>query len=150
MKGGVMLWKSLVRSILEYGCEIWGKEQWLEGEQVQADMAKKILRCSTMSTREALLGDLGWWTLQGRRNYKKRLYWFHVNTLDDSRLIKRVYLVSRSHASSWAETIHKMLDMYGRTHLWDDHALYSILMVMAIVKRSRLKHVQKTIAVPEV
>jgi hypothetical protein len=55
VEGGVMLWKSLVRSILEYGAAIWGKEQWPEGEQVQAEMARKILRCSSKSKREALL-----------------------------------------------------------------------------------------------
>ena len=82
VKGSVMLWESLVRFILELTVG-WGKEQWPEGEQVQADMAKKILRCSGMSKREALLGDLGWWTLQGRRNLKKLLYWFHINTLDN-------------------------------------------------------------------
>ncbi len=60
VKGSIQLWKALVRSILEYGCEIWGKEKWLEGEKVQVDMARRILKCSSMTTKEALLGDLGW------------------------------------------------------------------------------------------
>ena len=122
---GVMLWQALVRSGLEYGCVVWGKEQWLEGEQVQADMAKKILRCSTMSTREALLGDLGWWSLQGRRNLKKLIYWFHLATLDNSNLVRRVYLVTKQQGkkSSWAHIIHGLLDKYGLSRLWDDYEL---------------------------
>ena len=122
LQGGVMLWQSLVRTILEYSCVIWGKEFWPEGEQVQADMAKKILKCSGMSKREAVLGDLGWWTLQGRRNFIKLKYWFHIHTLDQSCLVKRVYLVSRSEAkpSSWAKTIHKLLVLYGLVRFWDN------------------------------
>src|SRR5690348_14417325 len=51
VKGAINLWEALVRSILEYGSEVWGKEKWLDGEQVQVDMAKRILRCSTMTQR---------------------------------------------------------------------------------------------------
>ena len=89
VSGSINLWQALVRSILEYGSEIWGKGKWVQGEQVQADMAKRILRCSTMTQKEAMLGDLGWCSLQARRNLKKLVYWFHIVTLDNKRLLKK-------------------------------------------------------------
>ena len=54
--------------MLEYGCQVWGKDKWPEGEKVQTDMAKRLLRCSDKTCHEAIRGDLGLWTLQGRRN----------------------------------------------------------------------------------
>jgi len=95
VKSSISLWQAVVRSTLDYGSQIWGKEKWLEGEQVQANMAIRILRCSSMTTREAMYGELGWWTLQSRRNFNKLMYWFHVVTMDDSRLVKKVYIVTQ-------------------------------------------------------
>ena len=51
-----------------YGCVVWGKDKWPEGEKIQFDMAKRILSCSSTTTREALLGELGWWSLHTRRD----------------------------------------------------------------------------------
>ena len=55
VKSCINLWQALVRSNLEYGSAIWGKDKWLEGEQIQADMAKRILRCSSKTQREAIM-----------------------------------------------------------------------------------------------
>src|SRR5689334_4582211 len=51
-KGPLNLYQGLVRSVLEYGSQIWGKEKWAQGEQVQVEMGIRVLQCSTMSTRE--------------------------------------------------------------------------------------------------
>ena len=88
VKGAINVWEALVRSHLEYAGVVW-KETWRdkrEFEQIQADMAKRILRCSPFTTREAMYGDLGWWTLEGRRNYKKLVFWYNLMTLGDERL----------------------------------------------------------------
>ena len=61
VKACINLYQALVRSVLEYGCVIWGDEEWEEGERVQREMARRILRCNGKTTNEAVLGELGWW-----------------------------------------------------------------------------------------
>ena len=101
------LWEALVRSNLEYGSELWGFDKWPQGEQVQITMAKRILRCFTKATNEAVLGDLGLWSRQGRRNLKKLIYWRKILFLPDSKLVKQAYLFSKSSnkKSNWANGI---------------------------------------------
>ena len=122
VKSSISLWQAVVRSTLDYGSQIWGKEKWLEGEQVQANIAIRILRCSSMTTREAMYGELGWWTLQSRRNFNKLMYWFHVVTMDDSRLVKKVYIVTQriGKDTSWARIVKGILGKYGLDYLWED------------------------------
>src|SRR6185503_15826182 len=66
VKGSINLYEALIRSVLEYGSEIWGNEEWKEGERVQYEMARRILRCNGKTTNEAVLGELGWWRLKTR------------------------------------------------------------------------------------
>ena len=99
-----------------------GKGKWLVGEQVQLNMGKKILRCTLHTSNEAIYGDLGWWSLEARRNYKKLVYWYHLETLENNRITKRVYLLSKNNNKStgWADTIHKILSLYGLQRLYDN------------------------------
>ena len=48
-----------------------------------------------MTSKPALIGELGLMSLYGRRNYKKLSYWFHIINLPDSSLLKYVYLESQ-------------------------------------------------------
>ena len=85
-------------------------------------MGKKLLHCKLHTTNEAVYGDLGWWSLEARRNYKKLVYFYHLEMLDNNRIIKRVYLISKNHnkSISWAGTIHKILSLYGLQRLYDN------------------------------
>ena len=64
----VNLWEVLVRSILEYGSEVWGGGPWEEAEKLQREIAKVILKVPIRTANEAVLGDLGWWELKARRD----------------------------------------------------------------------------------
>ena len=56
VKTAEMLWKALVRSVLEYGCEIWGEGAFSDLEKIQIEMGRKILRCNSTLTNEVVLG----------------------------------------------------------------------------------------------
>jgi hypothetical protein len=126
MKASLNLWESLVRSNLEYACEVWGKEVWKEGEAVQMDMGRRLLRCSSMTTKQAIQGELGLWSLQGRRDFKKLMYWMKLVLMDDNRLAKHVYKVSKNmctkRKANWASTIRNILGKYELKHLWSDES----------------------------
>lgn len=62
-----IIWTSLVRSILEYGCEIWGEKRREEIEKIQIEMGKRILRCGSRTSEEVVRGELGWERMKARR-----------------------------------------------------------------------------------
>ena len=122
IKASLNLWETLVRCQLEYGAEIWGKVKWNEAGTVQMDMCRRILRCPSRTTKLALQGDLGLWSLHGRRDFKKLSWWINVITLDSSRLVKQMYKHSKDFGkkSTWTGMIKGILDKYGLTFLWQD------------------------------
>ena len=71
IQAGINLYNALVRSILDYGSEILGYEHWEDGEKIQRTFGKRLLRCSSKTTNEAVLGELGWWRLRTVRDFKK-------------------------------------------------------------------------------
>ena len=71
----VRAWQALVRPVLEYGAIVWGDVKWEQAERVQREMGKMILRCSSKMANEVVLGELGWWTLKGRRDFLTLNYW---------------------------------------------------------------------------
>jgi len=96
VRAAVNLWGGLVRSQLEYGSEIWGGDDaWLDGEQIQHEMARRILRCHSQTARAAMMGDLGWWRLRARRDQRRLLYWGDLVRMPADRFTKMVYLERR-------------------------------------------------------
>ena len=124
VKATINLWESLVRSQLEFAAEILGKEIWAEAETVQMDMCRRVLRCPSKTNKRAMQGDLGLWTLQARRDLKKLLWWMNIQTMDDSRLVKQAYSMSKqaweTHRTNWSSTIKKIFHKYGLDALWGD------------------------------
>jgi hypothetical protein len=117
------VWKALVRPALEYGAEVWGAVQWEEAEKVQREMAKMILRCSTMMANEVVLGELGWWTMKGRRDLLRLKYWGRIVGMADSRLVKQVYVESRKRQeggkqSKWCADTKALLEGLGMEGAW--------------------------------
>ena len=94
VKGGIKLYQALVRSILEFSAEVWGFDAFPEAERLQYEMCRRILRCGYMTTKEVLLGELGFWLLSARRELKKFLFWFRLLTAPNTRILKQAYLMS--------------------------------------------------------
>ena len=84
----VRVWQTLVRPALEYGAVVWGECVWEEAERIQREMARMILKCSPKMTNEAVLGELGWWTLKGRRDLLRLKYYGKIVKMGEDRLVK--------------------------------------------------------------
>jgi len=99
---GVQLWHTLIRPTLEYGAEIWGHQKWEQAEALQRFAGKRILRCSKLTTDEAVLGELGWWTLKARRDMLRLRYWAMLVNMSLVRITKCVFVESkREFDSTW-------------------------------------------------
>jgi len=130
----VRVWQALVRPKLEYGTVVWGEVKWEEAEKIQKEMGRMILRCSTKMTNEVVLGELGWWTLKGRRDFLRLNYWGKiVGGMSPERLVYQVYHASRScydiasqnnHSrSKWCQNIHQLLTDIDMEDTWKKNTL---------------------------
>ena len=138
MRGGELAVQDCVR----VWTVVWGEVKWEEAEQVQREMGKMILRCSSKMTNEVVLGELGWWTLKGRRDFLTLNYWGKiVGGMSPKRLVSQVYHASRSqyddmtsqsnhsdhskhtnHTQSnnkWCKNIHSLLKSIGMEDTWN-------------------------------
>ena len=87
-----LLLLSVVRPSLEYGSEVW------EGNKSQTAAVllgggKRILGCSskTCTCNEAVRGDLGIDTLQGRRDKAKLKWWYKLVTMPEDMYPKKLF-----------------------------------------------------------
>ena len=102
IRGGYMrirlaniIWMSLVRSIVEYGCEVWGEKTYVDIENLQVQMGKKILRCSSRTNQEVVRGELGWENQKARYDELRLRYWGKIIRMTDDRVVKQVYKASK-------------------------------------------------------
>ena len=81
------------RSTLEYGSEVWeaNKTQETALESVMLAGAKRILGCSSKTCNEAVRGDMGLDTLQGRRDRNKLKWWYNLAALPGNRYPKKLF-----------------------------------------------------------
>ena len=105
---------------------------WLAGEKLQMEMGRRLLRCSSKTTLLAIQGDLGMWSLRGRRDLKKLVYWGNLMSLEDTRLCKLVYQESKrvhlqKKRGNWASMIKIILKKYNLIELWrDENKLFDL------------------------
>lgn len=85
----------MVRSVLEYGCEVWGEGEFPDFEKLQIMMGRKVLKCGPTMNEEVVRGELGWETLKGRRDELRLRYWGRLTQMRHNRLPRIVYTESR-------------------------------------------------------
>jgi hypothetical protein len=125
-KAATNVWYSLIRPVLEYGAEVaeYGRDgRWEEAEKVQRRMARRILGCATNTSNEAVLGELGWSSLEARRDELRLRYWGKMMRMKNERWTKRVYEKSRKEyekgSKNWCTHTHHLLQELGLEEEWN-------------------------------
>ena len=112
---------SVVRPTLEYGSEVWkgNKAQAAALESVMIGGAKSTLGCSSRTCNEAVRGDMGLDSLQGRRDKAKLKWWciIDLQALSDAIFFGLVLkIVAMSYEMSLCfGSIYPARTSYGRT-----------------------------------
>ena len=85
-----LLLLAVVRPTLEYGSEVWevNTSQAAALESVMLGGAKHMLGCSSRTCNEAVRGDMGLDTLQGRRDRNKLKLWYKLAAIPGNRYPK--------------------------------------------------------------
>ena len=83
----------VVRPTLEYGSEVWeaNKAQAAALEPVVLGGAKCILGCSSRACNEAVRGDMGLESLQGRRDKVKLKWWYKLACMEGDRYPHKLF-----------------------------------------------------------
>ena len=127
VKTGEKLWESMIRPVLEYATEVWGGGDWKEAEQIQNKVGRILLGLSKYTSGEVARGELGWLSLKARRSFKQLLFWGKLVTMDNSRLVKQVYLECRKHTEnlkgSFCSSVKNTLLELKLGHLWVSEAV---------------------------
>jgi hypothetical protein len=129
-----IIWMSLVRSIIEYGCEIWGDGRFVDLEKLQIAMGKRILRCGSRMTEEVVRGELGWERHVARRDEMRLRYWAKLVRMGDERIAKTIYKSSRRRleqeeeallplTKTWCKYTRDLLTELHLVEIWQTEAV---------------------------
>jgi hypothetical protein len=66
--------ETIVRPVLEYGAEV-DKGKWGESKKLQLMAGRMCLGVGREVADDVVNGELGWWTMEGRRRYLRLVYW---------------------------------------------------------------------------
>ena len=94
---GVQVYKTLVRSILEYGAEVTSLTPWKEAEQLQITMAKRILGVSTHTVNEACTGELGLMSMEARYQQLRVSFWGKIQHMSPNSPVRLIYEETMNH-----------------------------------------------------
>ena len=88
-----LLLLAVVRPTLEHGSEVWeaNKAQAAALESVVLGGAKRILGCSSRTCNEAVRGDMGLESLQGRRDKAKLKWWYKLACMEGDRYPHKLF-----------------------------------------------------------
>ena len=128
VRGATSMWTALIRPHLEYGAEVINNHNdfvWEEAELMARKVGRRVLRCGVRLPNDAVLGELGWMTMRGRRMFLRLSYWGKVLEMGAGRWVKRVYeegrarLETRASASTWCNLTKKWLMELGLREEWE-------------------------------
>ena len=145
VRSGKRIWEALVRPVLEYGAEVWEEEhncRWEEAERLQMKMGKRILGCSSRMSNEVVRGELGWWSMRGRRMLLRIRFWCRIVRMRRERLVRKIYEESRRRyvdngIKNWCSYTHVLLKLVGLEEWWHNNRVeldYSKQVYLAVRK----------------
>jgi hypothetical protein len=125
VKGMISVWQALIRPHLEYAAEVLDGK-WEEAEAIQRQAGRRVLKVGMAVGNAAVIGELGWISMAGRRALLRLNYWEKVLAMPEGRLPKRVYQRQRKHIELghsdkrwWAQRVKSLLSDLGLGQWWD-------------------------------
>ena len=123
-KGARGLWETLVRPVLEYGAEV-DSGRWEQAEVLQRLAGRMCLGVGREVPNEVVMGDLGWWTVQARREYLRLVFWGKLVRESKGGVVRQVYDEGRRRMREgsagkreWCVETKRVLEEVGLGDLW--------------------------------
>ena len=90
------IYKTRIRSIMDFSAPIIPFCQWKQLETLQNESGRRVLSCPKRTPCAAIRGDLGWWSLLGRRCSLRLNFWHHILSRSPHSILHTVYQYTRS------------------------------------------------------
>jgi hypothetical protein len=124
-KGAKRLYEILVRPVLEHAAEV-DSEKWEEAEKLQRMAGRMCLGVGKDVPNEVVEGELGWWSMRGRREYLRLMFWGEIVSGRGSRVVIDVYKEGRKRvregragAKEWCVETKRVLEELGMDVVWE-------------------------------
>ena len=125
VEGSASLWKAVVRSVLEYGGEI-DSGRWEEAEAFQRLAGRMALGVGRRVADEVVVGELGWWSVQARREMARLVYWGNIVAHKSGTMVGDVYAEGRrrmakgeARAGEWCVETKRLMVELGLGDVWE-------------------------------
>ena len=119
-KSSSRLYKGMCTPVVDYASEVLtpNKGTAKEIEKDQLRIGRAILGLNTHTSKEVILGELGWSSMEARRDMLKLRYYGRLVRMQPTRLVRRIF-VARYYAYAagvsahgWSDTISGLLGKY--------------------------------------
>jgi hypothetical protein len=108
------LYNNCVIPVMDYGCEIWGYDDFNKNNMVQNRAMRYYLNVNRYCPIAGLYSDLGWIHSRYRHWLKMLLFWNRLVRLNDDRLTKHVLKFDlHCKGDSWSSIIGKIVRNLG-------------------------------------
>ena len=121
------VWESYVRPRMEYGVEVWepSKKEAKKMEQLLTKGGRMILGVGKCTAGIVVRGELGWITMEARRDTLLLRFVGKLERMKDSRLIGRLYragkeawIAGNRACSKWWARLQRVTEKYGLVEEW--------------------------------
>ena len=132
VRNAVMVWKVMVQSVLDYATEVFGgiTGNWEGAEKIARKMGKLILGVRKSTANEVVMGELGWWSMKGRRDFLRLKYWGEIVS-NRTGLRWEVYQEGRKRVgedqSAWCDYTRRCLEELGLERFYDRQDEYEVI-----------------------
>jgi hypothetical protein len=101
-------------------------EKWEEAEKLQRMAGRMCLGVGKEVPNEVVEGELGWWSVRGRREYLRLMFWGEITSGRGSRVVIDVYEEGRRRmregrpgAKEWCVETKRVLEELGMGVVWE-------------------------------
>ena len=121
----MQLFDTYVKSILNYGCEIWGFSSAEKCERVHRKFLKRVLGVKMSTNTMALYGDTGRFPIFVDRYVRIVKYWLKIVKSDYANcIVKSVYtdlfndVINNENTINWVSQVRGLLQRSGSHDVW--------------------------------
>ena len=112
------LYYNCVAPVLDYCSGVWGYANYHQVDMVQNRAIRYFLGIHRFTPILAVQGEIGWPTSFLRHQMNMIRLWNHIVTMDDERIIKKVFCWDRTQVnrSNWSTHVKNLMDSLDMTH----------------------------------
>jgi hypothetical protein len=134
----MQLFDSFVGSVLNYSCAVWGFSKSKDLERIHLKFCKSILGVKQSTCTAAVYSEIGRYPLFIKRYEQIIKYWLNV-IQSDNIILKTIICASiqlhEKGIQSWASKVHRLLNEYGFSDVWNNPFQYDVNYFVKIFKQ---------------